>query len=285
MEYDLMREYGEVYQRRLRVLADKVDRLVDESAHSQIIVQTKEDGELAITQSSIQPEDFLDDGASVEESEELANTHNNNLLAVARLSINSVLTSISLKHAVSVVARGDLDVSTQTSSNLLHYGGAQFKKLRLGRDDLDVSLSRVRLEGVEHFSRVEEYNVRVTDEQLLKILTMQFTTTELSSVKFMVGPTVDELLYEGIMLLGVEKFSKLFPAISGRFRSENELDKALGEMWLDFYGTSKEVEMLPFLDKVRLRAVAARDNTRLNVKHDIDRPTLDQLKEFERLFD
>lgn len=284
MEYDPTHEYIEVHQRRLRMLANKVDRLVDESVHSQTIVQTQEGAELEITQSPILPENFLGDGASLEDAEALADMHNNNLLAAANLSINSLLTSVSLKHTATAAAAGDLDEASQTDRDLLHYNSAEFSRLVQDFDSRHVILSRVRLEGVEHFGQVEAYDIYAADEELVKILTIQFATAEPINVKFVIGPRNDELLFEGIMLLGIEKFSKLIPVLSGRFKSEDNLDETLGEMWLDFQGTSKEGEMLPFLDKVRLRAMAARDNTRFNISHNVDLPTADQLEELESLF-
>lgn len=246
--------------------------------------QDGEDNDFNIVQSATTPEDFPDQ-ADIEESEKLADIANKAVLSAAVLSVYHALASATMQHVIESVDQGDSTEPTADNTRYLHYDSAQFESLTIDLPDSVLTMTRTKLEGVERFNTLTKYSLQLEDGLLKKILTLQFNDEAIYIVDLGIRPSIDPLIYRGISLLGNDEFSQLVSTLAGRFTSEEVLDESLGDIWIRFQGTSKEDEIMPFLDEIRQRALAARDSTRINREHGMNRPSVDQLEEFKRLLE
>lgn len=229
--------------------------------------------------------DFLPDSVAYNLAEFLADTRNKVIQHSAFIKINGAIVRASMLHAIEQYDAGLLDMNDAANTKYLGYqlGRYSFADTVVDDESQSLEVSHTQLEGLETYGSASNYEVELNDPLgLSRRLHINHIGSTVVSVALVTKLEDDPLIDRSVRLLGPDVAS-LYPLLVGRHSSEEELDAAITEVWLEYQGTSQEQEITPLLDEVRDRAVATKQDHEFTLEHSSQLPSTDQLDEFVEL--
>ncbi len=215
------------------------------------------------------------------DEQELIDVRNKALLHEAQINILNLLAVASVHHYVDLYQTVKAEQVAAEDPRVLSYQEGVFisTKQPLVTEGKDVRLYVTHLRELESWNSAQEFKVDTIDVDGFQ---RHLRICRLGSAIVAVNLTTD-MEKDPLFTRCQEVFSTtiaVFPYLSGRFGTEEELDEALSELWQSYQGTSKEQEVGPLIDELRDRATAMKAAQRLDVTHKSYLPSADQLEEF-----
>jgi hypothetical protein len=266
-------EYFEVHQHALSSLTEGISRILSEGADI-IIEQDGPNNDTYLVTTPYTPEFILEAtnaSLSDEDAVEMARIKNQAQLSVAELDFLALQAMATFK----MVAENVETFSDENPPTMLRY--EKGRNMISFRQNL--ILSATHLIGIEAFGSTSKFSLTHYDQLTTRQLQVMRLGDTIQSVDYSIKPIEDIQVQGWSKLFRGEHFASILNMLSARFKTEEELDDSISEVWSHFIGTAQEEEVGPLLDQIRIRAIATKDSIHLNDEFLLDLPSAEQLSE------
>jgi hypothetical protein len=292
-------DYHKANRGRIEALANQARTFLDYNPGSLIdAVDDSPDVNVSFVAGSLTAEDYRanyyeDRGVElpIDAVQELAENANDNQLRVAASAIAGFRLQASKYYMfveLETIDENDPEALAEFDArqpHVLSFDKALWQQYRAsGPNDEEVRLTRIQLQGLEHYGSAENLVIEINDGLVEKRTTIEKVGDSLPTIITTTEASDNPLLEKTIrMLLGRNVIDKLLRIRIGRFQDEEELDDLLNGLWQAVQGTAHEEEITPVLDELRTYALAQKQSIHFIVEHGLIRPDDEQLNELEQI--